>query len=111
MSSEAWVEAGCRRGRRMKGSRATWIWRTQRRDPVDGLIEAKHCPYLGDQPYFMGADAWRLSIQVDQHCEGRMTEIGHVLAASEGEALSALAFLVARPTPEAPATADRPDEP
>lgn len=59
----AWHSMGARPMQKPRGSRAAWRLRAPRRSTRDWCIEANHGSYLGEHPYNLGDDAWRISVQ------------------------------------------------
>lgn len=76
-------------------SKGAYRLRAPRRAREDWVIEAVHGSYLGRHPYNLGPDAWRISIQVPRGYDDRLTEVAHLVATSEAEAIASLAWLEA----------------
>ena len=93
-----WAGLGCKKAARVKGQnakstgRAAWRLRAPRRSRTDWVIEADHCPYLGQHPYRYGDDAWRISIQLLDRGDNPV-EVAHLVATSEAEAFEAVTWL------------------
>lgn len=86
-----WRAIGCTQARRVDGGWAAWKVRPRR---SAWRIVAAHCPYLGHPPYSYGSDAWRISIQRVE-IRGLDTEVDHVIARSEADALASVEWLIA----------------
>lgn len=92
-----WRAQGAIKILRGRDSRAAWRLRAPGRSSHAWMIEARQCGYLGRNPYDYGPDAWRISIVLC--AETRPTEVAHLVATSEGEALASVAWLAAAAAP------------
>lgn len=83
----AWTAFGAHPMRKPRGSLGAYRLRAPRTSPSDWCIEAVHGAYLGEHPYNLGGDAWRISIQRHDVDRDVFIETGFEIALSETQAI------------------------